>query len=40
MFDLLLAKAAAIKDPYEQALFMMVQLPYLQPFVDVNKQSG
>lgn len=40
MFELLLAKAAAINDPYEQALFLMVQLPYLQPFVDVNKRTS
>lgn len=38
MFELLLLKAAAIKDPFEQAFFMMVQLPYLQPFDDVNKR--
>ena len=25
-------------DPFEQALFAMVQLPYLQPFEDVNKR--
>lgn len=37
-FDLLLAKAAAIEDPFEQAFFAMVQLPYLQPFDDVNKR--
>ena len=37
-FDLLLAKAAAILDPFEQSLFVMVQLPYLQPFEDVNKR--
>jgi hypothetical protein len=37
-FDTLLAKAAAIDDPFEQALFVMVQLPYLQPFDDVNKR--
>src|SRR6202021_2149754 len=30
--------AAAIEDPFEQALFAMVQLPYLQPFDDVNKR--
>ena len=40
MFELLLAKAAAIHDPYEQALFLMVQLPYLQPFIDVNKRTS
>lgn len=38
MFDLMLEKADAIKDPFEQAFFIMVQLPYLQPFDDVNKR--
>ncbi len=37
-FDLLLAKADAITDPFEQAFFIMVHLPYLQPFEDVNKR--
>jgi hypothetical protein len=37
-FHLLLAKVAAIPDPFEQAFFIMVQLPYLQPFEDVNKR--
>jgi len=37
-FMLLLDKAAAIPDPFEQAFFLMVQLPYLQPFEDVNKR--
>jgi hypothetical protein len=37
-FALLLNKAAAIPDPFEQAFFLMVQLPYLQPFEDVNKR--
>jgi DNA-binding Lrp family transcriptional regulator len=37
-FNELLAKAAAIQDPFEQAFFFMVQLPYLQPFDDVNKR--
>jgi len=37
-FDQLLATAAAIRDPFEQAFFVMVQLPYLQPFDDVNKR--
>jgi Fic family protein len=40
MFAQLLAKAAAINDPFEQALFLMVQLPYLQPFIDVNKRTS
>jgi hypothetical protein len=37
-FDQILATAAAIRDPFEQAFFVMVQLPYLQPFDDVNKR--
>lgn len=37
-FDQILASAAAIEDPFEQAFFLMVQLPYLQPFDDVNKR--
>ena len=37
-FDQILATAAAIGDPFEQAFFVMVQLPYLQPFDDVNKR--
>lgn len=38
MFELLLQKAEQIEDPFEQAFFVMVQLPYLQPFEDVNKR--
>jgi hypothetical protein len=37
-FDQILATTAAIDDPFEQSLFCMVQLPYLQPFDDVNKR--
>lgn len=37
-FDQILATAAAIADPFEQAFFAMAQLPYLQPFDDVNKR--
>ena len=37
-FDIILQKAQAIQDPFEQAFFVMVQLPYLQPFEDVNKR--
>jgi hypothetical protein len=37
-FVLLLDKTTAIPDPFEQAFFLMVQLPYLQPFEDVNKR--
>jgi Fic family protein len=37
-FNQVLATAEAIADPFEQAFFVMVQLPYLQPFDDVNKR--
>ena len=37
-FDRVLAKASAIRDPFEKAFFAMVHLPYLQPFDDVNKR--
>lgn len=37
-FDLILAKASEINDPFEQSFFTMVHLPYLQPFDDVNKR--
>jgi Fic/DOC family len=38
MFDQILTKASEIVNPHEQALFTMVQVPYLQPFEDVNKR--
>lgn len=37
-FDQLLQTAQAIQNPFEQALFLLVQLPYLQAFDDVNKR--
>ena len=37
-FDQILAIAAAIEDAFEQAFFVMVHLPNLQPFEDVNKR--
>ena len=37
-FDQILATAAATKDPFERAFFVLAQLPYLQPFDDVNKR--
>ncbi len=37
-FPEILEKASAIADPFEQAFFVMVHLPYLQPFEDVNKR--
>ena len=38
LFDTILAKAREIRDPFEQAFFAMVHLPYLQPFIDGNKR--
>ncbi|MBN8442189.1 MAG: Fic family protein [Thauera sp.] len=38
--DLLLDKANRIQDPFEQSFFVMVHLPYLQPFADVNKRTS
>ena len=33
-------KAAAIENPYEQGLFLLVHLAYLQAFADVNKRTS
>lgn len=32
--------AAAIDDPFEQSFFLLVHIPYLQPFVDGNKRTA
>ncbi len=37
-FRQILAIVTEIEDPFEQAFFIMVHLPYLQPFEDVNKR--
>lgn len=37
-FQQFLDTASAIQNPFEQAFFTMVQLPYLQPFEDANKR--
>jgi hypothetical protein len=37
-FQQILDTATAIRDPFEQAFFAMVHLPYLQAFEDVNKR--
>lgn len=34
------AKAAAIDDPFEQSLFLLVHIAYLQAFADVNKRTS
>ena len=39
-FDILLHKAAQITDPYEQSFFLLVHIPYLQAFADVNKRTS
>lgn len=38
LFGIVVDMAAEIHDPFEQAFFLMVHLPYLQPFEDVNKR--
>jgi Fic family protein len=38
MFNTILEKTNRIENPFEQAFFLMVHLPYLQPFDDVNKR--
>ncbi|MDE3055297.1 MAG: Fic family protein [Verrucomicrobiota bacterium] len=37
-FQHIINTAKMITDPFEQAFFFMVHLPYLQPFEDVNKR--
>ncbi len=38
--DELLRKARRITDPFEQSFFVMMHLPYLQPFADINKRTS
>ena len=38
LFRIIMTMAAEINDPFEQSFFLMVHLPYLQPFEDVNKR--
>lgn len=38
LFGIVIQMAIEITDPFEQAFFLMVHLPYLQPFEDVNKR--
>ncbi len=40
LFDIVLSKARAIEDAFEQSFFAMVHLPYLQPFSDINKRTS
>ena len=39
-FDVLIGKAAAISDPFEQSFFLLVHIPYLQAFEDINKRTS
>jgi len=39
-FELVLEKARNIPDQFEQSFFLMVHIPYLQPFVDVNQRTS
>jgi len=38
LFSIVVSMAAEILNPFEQSFFLMVHLPYLQPFEDVNKR--
>ena len=37
---IVLSMASQIGDAFEQSFFMMVHLPYLQPFADINKRTS
>jgi len=39
-FDILIHKAAGINDPFEQAFFLLVYIPYLQAFEDANRRTS
>lgn len=39
-FAIIIEKAAAIIDPFEQSFFLIVHIPYLQAFDDVNKRTS
>lgn len=39
-FNLMVRKARQIRNPYEQAFFLLVHLPYIQPFMDCNKRTA
>jgi Fic family protein len=39
-FNILVTKAAAITDPFEQSFYLLVHIPYLQAFDDVNKRTS
>ncbi|MFK7878144.1 Fic family protein [Roseobacter sp.] len=39
-FDIIVAKAKEISDPFEQSFFLLVHIPYLQGFIDINKRTS
>lgn len=39
-FDRIIETGSRIADPFEQAFFAMVHIPYLLPFADVNKRTS
>ena len=39
-FEKMIAKANRIKNPFEQAFFLLVHMPYIQPFADCNKRTA
>nr|WP_320133474.1 Fic family protein [uncultured Holophaga sp.] len=39
-FRQILRTADDIEDPFEQSFFLLVHIPYLQPFLDGNKRTG
>ena len=39
-FGILTEKAEAINDPFEQSFFLLVHIPYLQAFDDINKRTS
>ena len=40
MFDLFIEKINLVEDPFEQSLFSIIHLSYLQAFEDVNKRTA
>ena len=39
-FERVLSLARALEDPFDASLFLLIALPYLQPFIDGNKRSA
>ena len=38
--QVIITKAEQIIDPYEQSLFLLIHIAYLQPFMDINKRTS